>query len=61
VGLATVLHLLPEAQEYDTDVLFGTRNVRGVSDTVNDLLAGLVGTGLYGAAYARLVARRPPS
>ena len=61
VGVATVLHLLLEAQEYYTDVLFGTHNVRGVSDTVNDLLAGLVGTGLYSAAYARLVARRPPS
>ena len=46
VGVATVLHLLLEAQEYYTDVLFGTRNVRGVSDTVNDLLAGLAGTGL---------------
>ena len=60
VGLATVLHLLLEAQEYYTDVFFGTHNVRGVSDTVNDLLAGLVGTGLYSAAYARLAARRPP-
>jgi hypothetical protein len=60
VGVATVLHLLLEAQEYYTDVLFGTRNVRGVSDTVNDLLAGLAGTALYSAAYARLAARRPP-
>jgi hypothetical protein len=59
VGVAIVLHLLLEAQEYYTDVLFGTRNVRGVSDTVNDLLAGLVGTGRYSAAYARLAARRP--
>jgi hypothetical protein len=59
VGMATVLHLLLEAQEYYTDVLFGTHNVRGVSDTVNDLLAGLVGTGLYSAVYARLAARRP--
>lgn len=60
VGVATVLHLLLEAQEYYTDVLAGTHNVRGVSDTVNDLLAGLVGTVIYSAAYARLVARRPP-
>jgi hypothetical protein len=58
VGLATVLHLLLEAQEYSTDVLFGTHNVRGVSDTVNDLLAGLAGTVLYGAAAAALEARR---
>jgi hypothetical protein len=61
VGLANILHLLLEAQEYYTDVLFGTRNVRGVSDTVNDLLAGLAGTVLYGAAAAALDARRPPS
>ena len=60
VGVATVLHLLLEAREYSTDVLFGTRTVRGVSDTVNDLLAGLAGTGLYSAAYARLTAHRPP-
>ncbi len=60
VGVATVLHLLLEAQEYSTDVLFGTRNVRGVADTVNDLLAGLAGTVLYGAAAAALEARRPP-
>jgi hypothetical protein len=58
VGVATVLHLLLEAQEYYTDVLFGTHNVRGVSDTVNDLLAGLAGTVLYGAAAAALEARR---
>jgi hypothetical protein len=61
VGLATVLHLLLEAQEYYTDVLFGTHNVRGVSDTVNDLLAGLAGTVLYGAAAAALEARRAGS
>ena len=59
VGVATVLHLLLEAQEYYTDVLAGTHNVRGVADTVNDLLAGLVGTALYSTAYARLAARRP--
>src|SRR3990172_843174 len=37
IGLANALHLLLEAQEYYTDVLLGTHNVRGVSDTVNDL------------------------
>jgi hypothetical protein len=60
VGLANILHLLLEAQEYYTDVLVGTHNVRGVADTVNDLLAGLAGTVLYGAAAAALAARRPP-
>ena len=47
IGLANALHLLLEAQEYYTDVLLGTHNVRGVSDTVNDLVAGLLGTGVY--------------
>jgi hypothetical protein len=75
VGVATVLHVLLEAQEYYTDVLAGTHNVRGVADTVNDLLAGLVGAGLYSAPPGRLSApaagalrrpaliprRRPPS
>ncbi|MBI4213971.1 MAG: hypothetical protein HY534_06635 [Chloroflexi bacterium] len=47
LGLANALHLLLEVQEYYTDVLFGTHNVRGVSDTVNDLLAGLLGAAVY--------------
>jgi hypothetical protein len=55
LGLANAVHVLLEAQEYYTDVLFGTHNVRGVGDTVNDLLAGLAGT----AVYTWLAARRP--
>ena len=47
-GLATIVHVLLEIQEYYTDVLFGTHNVRGVADTVNDLFAGIVGTLAYG-------------
>jgi hypothetical protein len=54
VGLANMVHILLEAQEYYTDVFFGTHNVRGVSDTVNDLLAGLAGTIAYVALDARL-------
>ena len=54
IGLANMIHILLEAQEYYTDVVFGTHNVRGVSDSVNDLLAGLAGTVCYGAA-SRLV------
>jgi hypothetical protein len=46
-GLANTIHLGLEAQEYATDVLFGTHNVRGVSDTVGDLAAGLAGTAAY--------------
>ena len=56
VGLAQLGHILLEAQEYYSDVWFGLRNVRGTWDTVNDLLAGAIGSAAYGAALA--VARR---
>lgn len=58
VGLANMVHIALEGQEYYTDVLFGTHNVRGVSDTVNDLLAGLLGTTCYGVADVLLEKRR---
>jgi hypothetical protein len=60
VGLANIVHMLLEAQEYYTDVLFGTRNVRGTWDTINDLLAGLAGTVTYaiGADRCRNSAKR---
>jgi hypothetical protein len=51
VGLAQVLHIGLEAQEYYSDVAFGLRNVRGTWDTVNDLLVGVAGS----VAYAGLV------
>ena len=51
VGLATVLHVGLEAQEYYSDVLFGLANVRGTWDVVNDLVAGVVGSAAYGAGY----------
>jgi hypothetical protein len=57
IGLANLIHALLEAQEYLTDVVFGTHNVRGPWDTVGDLVAGVLGAGLYPAAYA-LVKRR---
>ena len=47
VGAAQIGHIALEAQEYYSDVLFGLRNVRGTWDTVNDLLAGAVGSLLY--------------
>ena len=53
VGLANLLHLLLEAQENATDLLLGTRNVRGLADTAHDLVAGLLGTSLYVWAAAR--------
>jgi hypothetical protein len=58
IGLANIVHLALEAQEYYTDVLFGTQNVRGTSDVVNDLVAGLLASVLYGTAYVLLSRRR---
>jgi hypothetical protein len=52
VGLAQLAHIGLEAQEYYSDVLFGLHNVRGTWDTVNDLLAGAVGSAAYAAALA---------
>jgi hypothetical protein len=46
-GIATMVHVVLEAQEYYTDLLAGTVNVGGVADTVNDLVAGLVGALVY--------------
>jgi hypothetical protein len=51
-GIAQAAHILLEAQEYYSDVLFNLRNVRGTWDTINDLLAGLAGSAVYGAVYA---------
>ena len=51
VGFANIIHLLLEAQEYYTDVILGTHNVRGTFDVVNDLIVGVLGTLLYGLIY----------
>lgn len=48
VGVANMLHIILEAQEYYTDVIFGTHNVNGLSDHVNDLLLGMAGTIVFG-------------
>lgn len=53
VGVAQVGHILLEAQEYYSDVLFDLRNVRGTWDTVNDLLAGAAGSIVYAAVLGR--------
>lgn len=50
VGVAQLTHIGLEAQEYYSDVLFDLHNVRGTWDTVDDLLAGAIGS----AAYAGL-------
>ncbi len=57
-GVANVIHMLLEAQEYYTDVLVGTHNVRGVFDTVNDLVAGVAGTAAYGLADVAIERRK---
>ncbi|HUF07329.1 MAG TPA: hypothetical protein VMP86_08095 [Candidatus Binatia bacterium] len=54
VGVAQLSHIVLEAQEYYSDVWFGLRNVRGTWDTVNDLLAGALGS----ITYALLLGRR---
>lgn len=51
IGLANMIHILLEAQEYYTDVLLRTHNVRGVFDVVNDLVVGVVGTIAYGLIF----------
>lgn len=55
VGLANIIHMLLEAQEYYTDVFLKTHNVRGLFDTVNDLTVGLIGTLIYGLIYFSIV------
>jgi hypothetical protein len=54
VGVAQLGHIGLEAQEYYSDAWFGLKNVRGTWDTVNDLLAGAVGS----LAYAIILAAR---
>ncbi len=53
VGLAQLAHIGLEAQEYYSDVWFGLHNVRGTWDTVNDLLAGAIGSASYAAVLSR--------
>lgn len=50
-GSANLIHTLLEAQEYYTDVLAKTHNVRGVFDTVGDLTVGILGITIYLAIY----------
>lgn len=58
VGLANIIHMLLEAQEYYTDVLFGTHNVRGTFDVVNDMSVGILATLIYGSIWLYLVKRQ---
>lgn len=47
IGLANIIHMLLEAQEFYTDVFFKTHNVRGTFDVVNDMVIGVIGTIAY--------------
>lgn len=47
IGLANIIHMLLEAQEFYTDIFFKTHNVRGTFDVVNDMVVGIVGTAIY--------------
>ena len=53
-GLATILHVLLETQEYYGDVILGTHNVKGIADTVNDLAYGLAGMFVYTQIASRM-------
>jgi hypothetical protein len=46
VGVATVVHLLLDIQEYTSDVVLSYRKVRGTCEVIGDLSGGLVGTAL---------------
>jgi hypothetical protein len=47
IAVTNAIHGLLEAQEYATDVICGTHNVRGTWDSAGDLAAGLLGTLAY--------------
>lgn len=57
-GLANMIHVALEIQEYYTDLLVGTRNVRGTYDVLNDLAVGLAGTVTYSGVFAFFQRRR---
>jgi hypothetical protein len=46
-GVATMLHVALEVQEYLGDAVSGTHNVQGAGDTVHDLASGLIGCWAY--------------
>jgi hypothetical protein len=46
-GLATILHVVLEIQEYYGDVILHTHNVNGIADSINDLAYGIGGMLVY--------------
>lgn len=61
LGATNAIHALLEAQEYATDVLCGTHNVRGAWDSAGDLASGLLGTLAYVGASETLRAGASPA
>lgn len=58
MAVGNVGHILYEGWEYYADVIFGTDNVHGEADIINDLLVGAAASVIYVMAYRR-AARRP--
>ena len=50
-GFATMLHTLLEVNEIYGDQFLGTKNVRDIMDTANDLMAGIIGATLFVLVY----------
>ncbi len=57
-GLATLLHVVLEIQEFYGDVLLGTHNVRDLQDQMNDLLSDVIGVIVYWIVWWRWSALR---
>ena len=53
IGIATLLHVILEIQEFYGDVFLHTHNVRDTQDSMNDLLSGVLGVIVYGAIWYR--------
>lgn len=53
--IANLIHGLLEGQEIFTDVFFGTHNVRGPFDTINDMVTGVLGTLVYAGLTYRFI------
>lgn len=50
-GLANIIHMALEIQEYYADVFLKTHNIRGTFDVVNDMGVGVLGALLYAFIY----------
>jgi hypothetical protein len=53
IGIATLLHVILEIQEFYGDLILHTHNVRDTQDTINDMLFGVLGVIVYGAIWYR--------